>query len=379
MTTTLSDTLTAAVWDALGQVEDPELHQPITQLKMVKSVDIDSEFNVSVSVYLTIAACPLRERITTDVQRAASGIPGVRSVTVELDVMSDQQRQELKRMVRGGSGEPSIPFARPDSTTKVFCIASGKGGVGKSSVTVNLATTMARRGLRVGIIDADIHGHSIPDMLGCQASPTQIDGMIVPPSVDGIKLMSISMFVQNNEPVIWRGPMLHRALQQFFADVFWGDLDILLVDLPPGTGDIAISIAQLVPNAAMLVVTTPQEVASKIAERAGAVARQTKQTVAGVIENMSWYIAPDGSRHEMFGHGGGAKVADRLSQILGLQIDLLGQVPFDPRVSEGSDSGAPIVRTVPESAAARSLEAISRKLTSRGPSLVGMRLTVSPT
>ena len=294
---------------ALARVEDPEIHKPITDLGMVKNVTIGENGTVHVEIFLTVSGCPLRDKITRDVTAAVSEVDGVRHVTVEMDVMSDQQRTDLRRKLRGDAEEPRIPFAEPGSLTRVYCVASGKGGVGKSSLTVNLAVAMAERGLSVGVVDADIYGHSVPRMLGADGHPTRVEKMILPPEAHGVKVISIAMFTQGNTPIVWRGPMLHRALQQFLADVFWGDLDVLLLDLPPGTGDIAISVAQLIPNAEILVVTTPQQAAAEVAERAGAIAMQTRQRLAGVIENMSWLELPDGSRMELFGSGGGEVVA----------------------------------------------------------------------
>jgi ATP-binding protein involved in chromosome partitioning len=367
-----------AVRSVLAGVQDPEIRRPITELGMVKDVIIGQDGAVTVEVYLTVAGCPLRDKITADVTAAVSKVDGVTSVKVELDVMTDQQRSELRKSLRGDAAEPVIPFAQPGSMTRVYCVASGKGGVGKSSMTVNLATAMAARGLSVGIVDADIYGHSVPRMLGADGRPTQVEKMIMPPQANGVKVISIGMFVQNNAPVVWRGPMLHRALQQFLADVFWGDLDVLLLDLPPGTGDIAISVAQLIPNAEILVVTTPQQAAAEVAERAGAIALQTRQRVAGVIENMSWMDMPDGSRMELFGAGGGQTVADSLTKAVGSDVPLLGQVPLDPRLRECGDVGTPLVLTDPEAPAAKVLTQIAAKLTVRSRGLAGRLLSVSP-
>lgn len=260
-------------------------------------------------------------------------------MTVSLDVMSDEQRAEMRKQLRGDAREPVIPFAQPDSLTRVYAVASGKGGVGKSSVTVNLAAAMAARGLSVGVLDADIHGHSVPRMMGCTARPTQVEKMILPPIAHDVRLISIAMFTKGNEAVVWRGPMLHRALQQFLADVYWGDLDVLLLDLPPGTGDIAISVAQLIPGAEILVVTTPQMAAAEVAERAGSIALQTRQRIAGVVENMSWWVAPDGSTVKLFGEGGGQRAAENLSRSTGTDVPLLGQVPRTRRWSPPATPG----------------------------------------
>ncbi|GLZ35777.1 iron-sulfur cluster carrier protein [Lentzea sp. NBRC 105346] len=366
------------VHKALSGVQDPEIKRPITELGMVKNVSVGEDGIVAVEVYLTVAGCPLRDKITADVTAAVKALEGVRDVRVTLDVMSDAQRTELRKSLRGGAEEPVIPFAQPGSLTRVYCVASGKGGVGKSSVTVNLAVAMAARGLSVGIVDADIYGHSIPRMLGADGKPTQVEKMIMPPQAHGVKVISIGMFTPGNTPVVWRGPMLHRALQQFLADVFWGDLDVLLLDLPPGTGDIAISVAQLVPNAEILVVTTPQQAAAEVAERAGSIALQTRQRVAGVIENMSWLEMPDGSRMEVFGSGGGSAVAESLTKAVGADVPLLGQVPLDPRLRENGDTGTPIVTAVPESAAAQVLTEVAQKLSVRSRGLAGRLLNVSP-
>ncbi|GAA3871270.1 P-loop NTPase [Saccharothrix violaceirubra] len=363
---------------ALAGVHDPEIKRPITELGMVKDVVVGKDGVVDVAVYLTVQGCPLRDKITADVTAAVSGLPGVTGVRVALDVMSDAQRTDLRKMLRGGVDEPVIPFAQPGSLTRVYCVASGKGGVGKSSVTVNLAVAMAARGLSVGVVDADIYGHSIPRMLGTEARPTQVEKMIMPPQSHGVKLISIGMFTPGNTPVVWRGPMLHRALQQFLADVFWGDLDVLLLDLPPGTGDVAISVAQLVPNAEILVVTTPQQAAAEVAERAGSIALQTRQRVAGVIENMSYYELPDGTRADIFGSGGGAAVAASLTAAVGADVPLLGQVPLDPRLREQGDAGTPIVLAHPESPAAGVLTDVARQLSVRSRGLAGRLLNVSP-
>ncbi|MBO0849454.1 MAG: Mrp/NBP35 family ATP-binding protein [Pseudonocardia sp.] len=367
-----------AVRAALARVQDPEIHRPITDLGMVKDVSIADDGTVAVAVYLTVAGCPMRETITQRVRSAVGEVPGVRAIEVELDVMSDEQRAELRRSLRGDAKEPTIPFAEPGSLTRVYCVASGKGGVGKSSVTVNLAASMAARGLSVGVLDADIYGHSVPRMLGASGRPTKVDDMIMPPQAHGVKVISIGMFTQGNAAVTWRGPMLHRALQQFLSDVFWGDLDVLLLDLPPGTGDVAISCAQLIPNAEILVVTTPQQAAAEVAERAGSIALQTHQRLVGVVENMSWLEMPDGGRMEVFGAGGGQSVSDSLSTALGASVPLLGQVPLDPRLRESGDGGTPLVLSAPETAAAQALAGVAQRLSTRSRGLAGMSLNISP-
>jgi ATP-binding protein involved in chromosome partitioning len=384
MTTTSHTTQPAAgishdaVRAALSKVDDPEIHKPITELGMVKDVAIAADGTVAVAIWLTVAGCPMRDTITNRVRAAVTEVPGVRQVQVELDVMSDEQRTELRKSLRGGSAEPTIPFAEPGSLTRVYCVASGKGGVGKSSVTVNLAASMAAKGLSVGVLDADIYGHSVPRMFGASGRPTKVDDMIMPPQAHGVKIISIGMFTQGNVPVTWRGPMLHRALQQFLADVFWGDLDVLLLDLPPGTGDVAISCAQLIPNAEILLVTTPQQAAAEVAERAGSIALQTHQRLVGVVENMSWLQMPDGTRMEIFGAGGGQAVSDSLSTSLGASVPLLGQIPLDPALRESGDDGTPLVLSAPGTAAAKALSGVAQRLTTRTRGLAGMSLNISP-
>jgi ATP-binding protein involved in chromosome partitioning len=367
-----------AVRTALDGVNDPEINRPITELGMVKDVTVTPDGTVTVAVWLTVAGCPMRDTITSRVTQAVRAVPGARDVQVQLDVMSDAQRTALRRQLRGTAEEPRIPFAEPGSLTRVYCVASGKGGVGKSSVTVNLAAAMADRGLSVGVVDADIYGHSVPGMLGATARPTQVEKMIMPPIAHGVKVISIGMFTKDNTPVVWRGPMLHRALQQFLADVFWGDLDVLLLDLPPGTGDIAISVAQLIPNAELLVVTTPQRAAADVAQRAGSIALQTRQRLIGVVENMSWLQMPDGSRNHLFGSGGGQAVAEALTRSLGSQVPLLGQVPIDPRLRETADAGTPLVLVDPSSPASVVLRGIADRLATRSRGLAGKLLSVSP-
>jgi ATP-binding protein involved in chromosome partitioning len=367
-----------AIRTALSGVEDPEIHRPITELGMLKDVRVLDHGKVEVAVYLTVSGCPMKDTITRRVTDAVSAVSGVSAVSVELDVLNDEQRRELRKTVKGDADEPVIPFAQPGSMTRVYAVASGKGGVGKSSVTVNLAAAMANKGLSVGVVDADIYGHSVPRMLGAADLPTKVDEMILPPQAHGVKVISIGMFTPGNTPVVWRGPMLHRALQQFLADVFWGDLDVLLLDLPPGTGDIAISTAQLIPNAELLVVTTPQQAAAEVAERAGAISLQTRQRLVGVVENMSWMDMPDGSRMELFGSGGGQQVADSLTKSIGSPVPLLGQIPIDTRLREGGDAGVPLVLSAPQSAAGEALRAVADRLTVRARGLAGMSLNISP-
>ena len=377
MARVMSSSITeSAVREALSHVQDPEIGRPITELNMVKSVDIEGN-DVTVGIYLTIAGCPMKSTIETNTRAAVEDIDGVGKVTVTMDAMSDEQRRELKQKLRGGQAEPEIPFAKPDSTTRVFAVASGKGGVGKSSMTVNLAAALADKGLKVGIVDADIYGHSVPSLLGSTDGPTVLDDeMLLPPISHGIKHISIGQFVEGNAPVVWRGPMLHRALQQFLADVFWGDLDVLLLDLPPGTGDVALSVAQLIPNAELLIVTTPQAAAAEVAERAGSISQQTRQRVAGVIENMSAMVMPDGSTMDVFGEGGGQIVADRLGVILGHEVPLLASVPLDPALRSNSDAGTPIVLEAPDSPAAKEIRAVADQLAIRSDSLVGKSLNL---
>ncbi|MCW6005915.1 Mrp/NBP35 family ATP-binding protein [Micromonospora sp. CPCC 205371] len=375
-----ASTIEDAVLAALATVDDPEIHRPITDLGMVRSATVGGEGVVRVELLLTVAGCPLRDKLRTDITAAVSAVPGVTGVEIDFGVMSPEQRQALQTKLRGGTAaaEPVIPFAQPGSRTRVYAVASGKGGVGKSSVTVNLAAALAARGLSVGVVDADIYGHSVPRMLGANGSPTRVEDMIMPPEAHGVKVISIGMFTAGNAAVVWRGPMLHRALQQFLADVYWGDLDVLLLDLPPGTGDVAISLAQLLPNAEILVVTTPQTAAAEVAERAGAIALQTHQRLVGVVENMSWLELPTGERMEIFGSGGGATVAESLTRTVGATVPLLGQVPLDTRVRESGDAGRPIVLVDPTAPAAVALSAVADRLAVRRESLVGKPLGLKP-
>jgi ATP-binding protein involved in chromosome partitioning len=330
-----------------------------------------------------VAGCPLRDTITRDVTAAVMALQGSTSAEVVLDVMSAEQRKELSQQLRGGAPEREIPFTKPDSLTRIYAVASGKGGVGKSSVTANLAVAMATDGVRVGLVDADIYGHSMPRMFGVEGSqPTVVERMIMPVPAHGVKLISTEMFKPDRDiPVAWRGPMLHRALQQFLTDVYWGDLDVLLLDLPPGTGDVAISLAQLLPNAEIVVVTTPQLAAAEVAERAGSIAMQTHQQVAGVIENMSFLPCPHcGPEHrlELFGSGGGQRVADGLSKRLGAAVPLLGEIPIDTRLREGGDTGVPLVLSEADAPASATLRQVAKRLSHRQRGLAGMSLSLSP-
>jgi ATP-binding protein involved in chromosome partitioning len=374
---------------ALATVNDPEIRRPITELGMVDAVETDETGHVTVTVLLTVSGCPLKDTITRDVTNAVGKVPGVSSVDVTLGVMSDEQRGELKEKLRGGQAQREIPFARADSLTKVYAVASGKGGVGKSSVTVNLAVAMANQGLKVGIVDADIYGHSVPAMLGVgDVRPTQVDDMIMPvpaatQGAEGISVISIGMLKPRRDQVVaWRGPMLDRALVQMLSDVYWGDLDALFLDLPPGTGDIAISLGQHLPNAEVLVVTTPQEAAAEVAERAGTMASMMHQRVIGVVENMSFlpcpHCGPD-HRLEVFGAGGGARVAKTLSGRFGYDVPVLGEVPLDLELRAGGDEGKPIVDLAPDSAAGKELARVATTLSGRGRGLAGMQLGLTPT
>ena len=379
------------IYEALAAVNDPEIHQPITELDMVESVTIE-DGHITVGLLLTIAGCPMKDTFNKEIPAAIHKVAPHHSVGIDMGVMSDEQRQAMREKLRGGRAEKQIPFAQPDSLTKVFAVASGKGGVGKSSVTVNMAVAMARRGLKVGLVDADIYGHSVPDMLGLgERRPTQVEDMIMPVPVDisagssddtaePMKVMSIGMLKPRKDQVVaWRGPMLDRALVQMLSDVYWGDLDALLLDLPPGTGDMAISFGQHLPNAEVVVVTTPQPAASTVAERAGTMASMMHQRVAGVIENMSWLQLPNGERMEPFGSGGAQTVATTLSERFGYDVPVLGQVPLDERLRAGGDAGFPIVTEDPDSEAAKTLQSISDTLSGRSRGLAGMQLGLTPT
>ncbi|HSF34865.1 MAG TPA: Mrp/NBP35 family ATP-binding protein [Nocardioides sp.] len=374
------------VMDALATVNDPEIKRPITDLGMVDSVEVAADGSVTVHVLLTVAGCPLKDTINRDVTAAVTKVPGVASVDLTLGVMTAEQRAGLKEILSDGRAQREIPFAQPGSLTKVYAIASGKGGVGKSSVTVNLALSLAAQGLKVGIVDADIYGHSVPAMLGvADTRPTQVDDLIMPvPTPSGVSVISIGMLKPRRDQVVaWRGPMLDRALVQMLADVYWGDLDALLLDLPPGTGDVAISLGQHLPSAEVVVVTTPQEAAAEVAERAGTMASMMHQRVVGVIENMSYLPCPhcpveDDHRLEVFGSGGGARVAATLSGRFGYDVPVLAQIPLDISLREGGDVGKPIVEADPSAPAARELTRVAQTLSGRGRGLAGMQLGLTP-
>ena len=370
----------AAVHLALADVKDPEINRPITEIGMLKDVECSKKGVVTVTVWLTIKGCPMRDTITERVTNAVKPIPGVTGVNVVLDVMGDEQRADLKKLLRGHDAR-EIQFTQAGSLTRVYAIASGKGGVGKSSVTANLAVAMADMGLAVGLVDADMYGHSIPRMLGTTAQPNMVEGMIMPPMAFGVRLISMLAFKPGGvtQPVAFRGPMLHRALEQFLSDVWWGELDVLLLDLPPGTGDIAISTAQLLPDAEIVVVTTPQPAAADVAVRAGTLAEQTKQKVAGVIENMSGFPCPHcGEPLDLFGTGGGALVAEQLSEVFGKEVPLLGKIPFDVALREGGDAGSPLVLSQPDAPASLALREIARNLGMKPRGLAGMNLSLTP-
>ncbi len=374
------------VRDALTRVNDPEIKRPITDLGMVAAVEEAAPGLIRVEVLLTVSGCPMKDTLRRDVTAAVSTVEGVDTVQVDLGVMSDEQRAGLRELLKGGQAEREIPFAQPGSLTTVIAIASGKGGVGKSSVTVNLAMALVRLGRTVGILDADIYGHSVPAMLGvADARPTAVEDMIMPVPTNGLKAISIGMMKPSRDQVVaWRGPILDRALTQMLADVYWGDLDFLLLDLPPGTGDVAISLGQKLPNAEVIVVTTPQQAAAEVAERAGTMASMMNQRVIGVIENMAYLeiTCPDcGGTHRMdvFGSGGGADVAATLSTRLGYPVPLLGQVPLDPTLRAGGDDGVPVTADDTDSPAGAALTAIAEGLAARGRGLAGRQLGLAPT
>ena len=377
------DSIRSRVFTALAGVTDPEIRKPITDLDMVSGVTVDESGKVTVGIRLTIAGCPAAARIESDVLAAAESVVGVGLASVEVAIMTREQRTALTEKLRGGQVARSVQFG-PESLTRVYAITSGKGGVGKSTVTANLAVALAAEGLRVGIVDADVHGFSIPGLLGLvhdglAVKPTQVGDMILPPIAHNVKVISIGMFIDDaSAAVAWRGPMLHRTIKQFLTDVYFGDLDVLLLDLPPGTGDVAITVGQLLPHAEVIVVTTPQAAAADVAERSGIVARQTGQSVFGVIENMSALVQPDGSLLELFGSGGGAEVARRLSVGQTAAVPVLAQVPLSLALRSGGDAGLPVVLGAPNDPAARAILALARSMKTRAKGLAGLSLGLTP-
>ncbi|MCS5486555.1 Mrp/NBP35 family ATP-binding protein [Curtobacterium flaccumfaciens pv. beticola] len=374
--------LGAAVLAALDRVLDPEIRRPVTELDMIRGVDVQPEGSVRVDLQLTIVGCPAADTIERDVRAAAASVDGVRQVEVDVSVMSPATRAALTERLRGDRPR-GVQFT-PDSLTRVIAVTSGKGGVGKSTVTVNLAAALAAAGQRVGIVDVDVHGFSVPGLMGLTDAngvaprPTRVDSMILPPVAHDVKVVSIGMFVDDvSTAVSWRGPMLHRTVAQFLTDVWFGDLDVLLLDLPPGTGDVAISVGQLLPHAEVLVVTTPQAAAADVAERSGVVARQTGQRVIGVVENMAGLVQPDGSVLHLFGEGGGDETAARLSRGQDVPVPVLGRVPLSVPLREGGDTGLPVVLGAPEDSAAVALRDIAATIATMGRGLAGRKLGLS--
>ena len=361
----------AQVLEALSSVLDPEIGKPITELDMVKSVTI-ADGNVLVEVLLTVPGCPLKDRITRDVTDAVQPLEGVRAVQVHMGVMTEEQRQAMVTRLRAGQPQGQhrpIAFWGEDQKTRAILVASGKGGVGKSSITANLAVGLAQLGYKVGVVDCDVWGFSIPRMLGVSGRPTAFNGMMLPLEAHGVKVISMGFFVPDDTPVIWRGPMLHKAIQQFLADVYWGDLDFVLADLPPGTGDVSISIAQFLPGADMLVVTTPQETAQKVAARAGRMTEQVNLRIIGVVENMSYFVCPAcDAEHHIFGEGGGEQLAETLD------TELLGKILLQETLRKGADGGVPLILSEPDSPAGVALTEVAKKLSKFAPSMVGKRL-----
>jgi ATP-binding protein involved in chromosome partitioning len=359
---------------ALATVIDPEIRRPITELDMVGAVEVDGDV-ARVTIKLTIVGCPAADRIERDVNAAVAGVPGIETAIVTVTIMTKDERDALTAKLR--NGRPKTLQFGPDSLTRIYAITSGKGGVGKSTVTANLGVALAARGLRVGIVDADVFGFSIPGILGIAGEkPTQVNDMILPPIAHDVKVISIGMFVEGSTAVSWRGPMLHRTIQQFLTDVYFGDLDILLLDLPPGTGDVAISIGQLLPQAEVIVVTTPQAAAADVAERSALVARQTGQKVIGVIENMAGFPGPDGAMIDVFGTGGGADAAARLSTP-DEPVPLMASIPLSIALREGGDAGEPIVLSNPSDPAAAAILAVADQLAVRERGLAGKKLGLS--
>ena len=353
-----------AVRAAIEQVEDPEIHRSLGELGMVRRLDISSDGAVTALVALTVPGCPLKDQLQRDITLAAKSVPGVASVAVEFTVMSDEERQELVHQVRGsGQAAREITIGKPGSPTRVIAVSSGKGGVGKSSVTANLGVALAGLGRTVGVIDADVWGFSIPKMLGVDRGPTVIEDMLLPPEAYGVRVMSMDFFVRPDQAVIWRGPMLHKALEQFLADVHWDDPDYLLIDMPPGTGDIAISLSQFLPRAQTIVVTTPQPTAQRVAMRAGLMARKVNQEILGVVENMSWFTGDDGHRYRLFGEGGGRRLA------ADLEVPLLAEIPLVPALREGADAGVPVIASDPTSDVVVAFAGLAEEVDARRPRL----------
>jgi len=360
---------------ALATVQDPELHRALPELGMVKSVEILGS-TAQLEILLTISGCPMKDRLQRDIESAVTAVEGITTVALTFGVMDEEQRANIKKLLRNGR-ESFISFAQKDSLTRVIGVASGKGGVGKSSLTANLAVASAEKGLRVGILDADVYGHSIPRLMGLIGQrPTAIDQMFIPLESFGVKTVSMEMFKpERSDAIAYRGPLLHRVLEQLLSDAYWGDLDILYIDLPPGTGDLAISLGQLVPSSEILVVTTPQIAAAEVAERAGRIAHQIHQRVIGVIENMSAYpCSKCGELTSLFGEGGGEETSRRLTQLIGAEVPLLGKIPFSPDLREGGDAGSPVVISAPNSPSAYAINEIVTKLIVREKSLLGVRL-----
>jgi len=367
--------LNDAVLEALSKVNDPELHRSITELGMVEEVKVEGS-SLNLKILLTISGCPMRDRLTKDISEAALTVEGITTVDIEFGVMSEEQRANIKKLLRNGR-ESFISFAQKDSLTRVIGIASGKGGVGKSSLTANLAVAAAQKGLRVGILDADVYGHSIPRLMGLMGQrPTAIDQMFIPLESFGVKVVSMEMFKpERSDPIAYRGPLLHRVLEQLLSDAYWGDLDILFIDLPPGTGDLAISLGQLIPTSEIIVVTTPQIAAAEVAERAGRIAHQIHQRVIGVIENMSAApCASCGEEMALFGSGGGEETARRLSLLVGGEVPLMGKIPFNAELREGGDQGTPVFVSAPTSPSALAIAEVIETLVIRQDSLLGVRL-----
>ena len=353
-----------AILKALESVIDPELHKPVTELDMVRDVVVGADGTVHVTIALTVAGCPMRASFEDQVQGSVGAVDGVTAVRLSFDVMSPEEKAALSTRLRGGRPEKTISL---DPVTRVLAIASGKGGVGKSTLTANIAAALAARGQKVGVLDADVYGHSIPHMLGVSQRPVVVDTMIVPPVRGSLKLMSIGFFLDDNSPVMWRGPMLHRALEQFLSDVYWGELDTLLVDMPPGTGDVAISLGQLLPRAEVMIVTTPQPAAQLVAVRAAGMAEKVGQRIVGVVENMSYLV---GTGQEIFGSGGGQRLAEEID------VPLLGQVPLDPVLREAADAGVPVLEAAPDSEATAAIVALAERLQATRRGTIRKALTV---